>query len=325
VEDILSQSEIDLLIKATLEPSEVQPESLENLPSDHYDFTKPNKFSKDQLRGLQRIHEQFCRAYSGLMSAKFRTRFDLNFQTIDQLTFGEFVRSLPNPSVLSVFDASPLPGSMVVQLTPDSAFIMHDRLCGGQGVAYGFTRGLSDIEMAVFRRQVITSFAKIMRDAWQDIETIDFKLEQFESNPQFLQLASDRDVVVVISLRFEFNDVTDNFNICIPFRTIEPLLAKITQHRLFESLAPPDPDKIAQLKEKVKSVIIPIEVELGTCVVKVGDLLDLEVGDVIELERKRTENVDVKVGALTKFKATPGKLGEKLGVVITSICDSQEE
>jgi len=325
VEDILSQSEIDLLIKATLEPSEELATSLDNLANDHYDFTKPNKFSKDQLRGLQRIHEQFCRAYSGLMSARFRTRFDLKFQAVDQLTFGEFVRSLPNPSVLSIFDASPLPGSIVVQLTPDSAFIMHDRLCGGQGNVYGFSRGLTDIEMAVFKRQVITSFAKILRDAWQDIQTIDFRLEQIESNPQFLQLAYDRDVVVVISLRFEFNDVTDSFNICIPFRTIEPLLSKITQHRLFESLAPPDPEKIAQLKEKVKSVIIPVEVELGTATVKAGDLLNLEVGDVIELDRKRTENVDVRIGSLTKFKATPGKLGEKLGIVITSICDSQEE
>lgn len=324
MEDILSQSEIDLLIKATLEP-ETLAAPLENLASDQYDFTKPNKFSKDQLRGLQRIHEQFCRAYSGLMSAKFRTRFDLQFQTIDQLTFGEFVRSLPNPSVLSVFNASPLPGSIVVQLTPDSAFIMHDRLCGGRGLVYGFSRGLTDIEVAVFKRQVIASFAKILRDAWQDIEAIDFRLEQIESNPQFLQLASDRDVVVVVSLRFEFNEITDNFNICIPFRTIEPVLPKITQHRLFESLAPPDPEKIAQLKEKVKSVIIPVEVELGTAAVTAGDLLSLEVGDVIELDRKRTENVDVKIGSLTKFKATPGKLGDKLGVVITSICDSQEE
>ncbi len=324
MEDILSQSEIDQLIKATLEPETLEA-PLEDIASDHYDFTKPNKFSKDQLRGLQRIHEQFCRAYSGLMSAKFRTRFNLQFQTIDQLTFGEFVRSLPNPSVLSVFEASPLPGSIVVQLSPDSAFIMHDRLCGGQGHVYGFSRGLTDIEMAVFKRQVIASFARILKDAWQDIETIDFRLEQLESNPQFLQLASDRDVVVVVSLRFEFNDVTDNFNICIPFRTIEPLLSKITQHRLFESLAPPDPEKIAQLKEKVKTVIIPIEVELGSAAVTAGDLLSLEVGDVIELDRKRTENVDVRIGSLTKFKATPGKLGDKLGVVITSICDAQEE
>jgi flagellar motor switch protein FliM len=325
MEDILTQSEIDLLIQATLQPQDALQEVIDNITDASYDFTKPNKFSKDQLRGLQRIHEQFSRAYSGLMSAKFRTRFELKFQAIDQLTFGEFVRSLPNPSVLSIFDASPLPGSIVVQLSPDSAFIMHDRLCGGRGESYGFTRGLSDIEMVVFKRQVIANFGKILSDAWQDIEKIDFKLMQVEHNPQFLQLASDRDVVVVVSLRFDFNEVTDSFNICIPFRTIEPVLSRINQHRLFESLSPPDPEKLAQLREKVKSAVLPIEVELGAAVVTVNELLTLEVGDVIELDRKRSENVDVKIGSLTKFKATPGKLGSKLGVVITSICELQEE
>ncbi|MFB5067207.1 MAG: flagellar motor switch protein FliM [Candidatus Wallacebacter cryptica] len=325
MEDILSQSEIDQLIQATLQPKDAIQEVIEDLSDAPYDFTKPNKFSKDQLRGLQRIHEQFSRAYSGLMSAKFRTRFELKFQAIDQLTFGEFVRSLPHPSVLSIFDASPLPGSIVVQLTPDSAFIMHDRLCGGRGESYGFSRSLSDIEMAVFKRQVITNFGKILSDAWKDVEAIDFKLQAVEHNPQFLQIATDRDVVVVVSLRFEFNEVTDSFNICIPFRTLEPVLSKITQHRLFESLTPPDPEKLAQLRERVKSAVLPIEVELGAAIVSVNDLLTLEIGDVIELDRKRSENVDVKVGSLTKFKGTPGKLGDKLGVVITSICESQEE
>jgi phage terminase large subunit-like protein/flagellar motor switch/type III secretory pathway protein FliN len=120
-------------------------------------------------------------------------------------------------------------------------------------------------------------------------------------------------------------DLGTRFNICIPFRTLEPVLSKITQHRLFESLTPPDPEKLAQLRERVKSAVLPIEVELGAAIVSVNDLLTLEIGDVIELDRKRSENVDVKVGSLTKFKGTPGKLGDKLGVVITSICESQEE
>ncbi len=324
MEDILSQSEIDLLIQASFQPTNDSETDVDS-PNDSYDFTKPNKFSKDQLRGLQRVHEQFCRTYSGLMSAKLRTRFELKYQGIDQLTFDEFVRSLPNPSVLSILEANHLPGSIVVQISPDSAFMMHDRLCGGRGDTYLHTRSLSDIEMAVFKRQVITSFANLLSDAWREIDDIQFQLDQVESNPQFLQIASDRDIVVVISLNFEFNQVTDNFNICIPYRTIEPVLPKITQHRLFESLTPPDPDKLASLKEKVRSAILPVNVELGTATVFVSDLFTLEVGDVIELDRKRTENVDVKIGSLTKFKATPGKLGDKLGVVITSICEPPEE
>lgn len=324
MEDILSQNEIDQLIEASGEISDNYMEDTEII-GDSYDFTKPNKFSKDQLRGLQRIHEQFCRTYSGMMSAKLRTRFDLKYQSITQLTFGELIRSLPNPSVLSVFDPVPLPGSIILQLTPDSAFSLHDRLCGGPGFTIRHARGLSDIEMAVLKRQVITMFGNILGDAWKEVEDIEFRLEHIESNPQFLQIASDRDVVLAISLRFEFNKVSDIFNLCIPFRTLEPIINKITHHRLFDSLQPPNPEKVIKLKEKVRSVILPVEVELGGTVVSAGDLLNLELGDVIELERKRNENIDIKIGKLTKFKGAPGKLKDKLGVVITSICEPQGE
>ncbi len=324
MEDILSQSEIDQLIQASREETDSY---IEDSPiiGDNYDFAKPNKFSKDQLRGLQRIHEQFCRTYSGMMSAKLRTRFELEYQSITQLTFGEFIRSLPNPSVLSVFEAPPLPGNIVLQLIPDSAFSLYDRLCGGPGLTLRNPRGLSDIEMAVLKRQVITMFGDILGDAWDEVDNIEFQLEHIESNPQFLQIASDRDVVVVISLRFEFNNVSDIFNLCVPFRTLEPIIDKITQHRLFDSLQAPNPDKVARLKDKVRSVVLPVEVELGKATVSAGDLLNLDLGDVIQLDKKRSESVNIKVGKLTKFKGTPGKLNNKLGVVITSILEPQGE
>jgi flagellar motor switch protein FliM len=323
MEDILSQAEIDQLIRAALEPSNDGNDPIETLAQTTYDFRKPNKFSKEQLRGLQRIHEQFCRTYSGLMSAKLRARIDLKYQSIEQLTFGEFVRSIPNPSVLSVLKAEQLPGNLIVQISPESSFMLFDRLCGGSGKTIESSRGLSDIEIAVVKRQVITVFAKMLGDAWEEIEQIDFELDFMESNPQFLQIVSDRDVVVIVSLQFEFNQVTDFFTICIPFRTLEPIINKLNQNRLFDSLQPPDPGRLQMLKQKVRSAVLPIEVELGKTTVSTADLLTLEVGDVIQLDNGRNENVEVKIGKLTKFKGTPGKLGNKLGVVITSICEPQ--
>lgn len=326
LEDILSQNEIDRLIQASREPDEFLEEDEDLVVGNSYDFTKPNKFTKDHLRGLQRIHEQFCRTFSGLMSAKLRTRFDLRYEAIDQLTFGEFVRSLPNPTVLSVLEAHPLPGNIVVQISPDTAFVLHDRLCGGVGEYVERTRGLSDIEMAVFQRQVITVLAKYLSDAWKEIDAINFTHGHIESNPQFLQIASDRDVVVTISLSLEFNNMSDMFNLCIPFRTIEPIISKINKHQfLFDSLQPPDPKNLERLKSKVRTAKLPIEVVLGEATVSAGDLLNLEVGDVIQLDRARNENLDVRVGKKTKFKGTPGKLKNKLGLVITSICESQGE
>lgn len=323
--EILSQEEIDALIRAATNPraDEAQEEAPKAPESERYDFRRPNKFSKEHFRALQRIYEQFCRTYSGLMSAKLRTKVDLRISSIEQITFGEFTRSLPNPSVLSILDVVPLNGPMVIQLSPDIAFLLHDRLCGGPGRLVERTSALTDIEVAILKRQVISVLMKMMGDAWHDFVQLSFKLDELESNPQFLQVAGDRDVCALISLSYELNTVKDMMNICIPFRTIEPSMKDLSQHKLFDSLKQPDPERTQQLKDRVRTAIIPIEVELGCTTVTVQDLLDLEVGDVIPLDRGRHENLDVKLGSLTKFKGTPGKLGSKLGVVITSIVEPE--
>ena len=324
MEDILSQEEIDLLIRTSQNPQEESiPDDTDSDSNILYDFRKPNKFSKDQIRALQRIHDQFCRTYSGLMSAKLRSHLELCVNNIEQLTFGEFMRSLPNPSVISILRSSELDGSLVIQLTPDIAFILHDRLCGGPGNPSHRSRGLSDIELAVLRRQIFQVLCQLLGDAWNEVIDTTFQLESIESNPQFLQVAGDRDVAILLSLSFEFNKVQDMINICIPYLTLEPIMKQLTQHRLFDSLRQPDPEKLKKLKKKVRSAILPVEVDLGTAIVTAEDLLNLEIGDVIPLDRNRAANVDVKIGQLTKFKGTPGKLGNHLGVVITSICDPQ--
>lgn len=325
MEDILSQEEIDLLIHASRQDESLEVEDLqEPQHTDAYDFRKPNKFSKEHMRALQRIHEHFCRTYAGMMSAKLRTRLELGIKTIEQLTFGEFVRSLPNPSVLAIFDVQPSGNSMIIQMSPDAAFVLYDRLCGGPGRPSDRSRGLSEIELAVLRRQVMTVFSRMLADAWAEVRELEFELDHMESNPQFLQAAADRDVVVLITLSFELNDVQDMLNICIPFRTLEPLMKQLTKARLFDSLRPPEPEQVERLQQKVRSAVLPVEVELGTAQVTVQDLLDLEVGDVITLDQNRQQNLDVKIGSLTKFKATPGKLGSRLGVVITSLIEQGE-
>ncbi len=324
MEDVLSQQEIDQLIKSSLNSFDEDTEEEEAKDQNSlYDFRKPNKFSKDHTRALQRVHEQFCRTYSGFISAKLRSRLELRVQSIDQLTFGEFVRSLPNPSVIAVLHSPTLDGDLVVQLTPDIAFILHDRLCGGPGRPMTRARSLSEIELAVLKRQIFEVLSKLLQDAWKEVGDIDFTLARMENNPQFLQIAVDRDVVVLVTLSFEINKVQDMFNICIPYHTLEPIMKKLTQHRLFDSLRQPEPEKLVLLRDKVRQAVLPIEVELGEATVTVEDLLNLEIGDVIPLECNRQENLAIKIGKLTKFKGTPGKLGKKLGVVITSICEPQ--
>ena len=322
--DILSQEEIDLLIRAASEP-DLELDTIVETEDPVYDFSRPNKFSKEHMRALHRIHEQFCRTYSGYMSAKLRNKVELRVQSIDQILFGDFVRSLPNPSVISVYGVDPLEGYIIMQLTPDIAFLLHDRLCGGDGVPMGGSRGLTDIEVAVLKRQVLSVFSEHLAGAWQDVSDLKFELDYMESNPQFLQVASDRDAVALVTMRFTLNETSDMISICLPHRTLEPIIKNLTHIRMFESLQQPDPKRIELLKAKVRSAVVPVEVELGQATVTVQDLLDLAVGDVIPLGTKKNETLDVKVGSMTKFKGTPGRLGKRLGVVITTVCDTHDE
>lgn len=322
--DILSQEEIDLLIRAASEPDlEIETTTTEE-DDPVYDFSRPNKFSKEHIRALHRIHEQFCRTYSGYMSAKLRNKVEVRVHSIEQILFGDFVRSLPNPSVLSVFNAHPLEGYAIMQLTPDIAFLLHDRLCGGDGIPMGRSRGLTDIETAVLKRQVLSVFSSLLGDAWQEVAELKFGLEYMENNPQFLQVAAERDAVALVTMRFDLNNTSDMISICLPHRTLEPIMKNLTHIRMFESLQQPDPKRIELLRAKVRAAIVPVEVELGRTTLAVQDLLDLAPGDVIPLQTKKNETLDIKVGSMTKFKGTPGRLGDRLGVVVTTVCDPDE-
>jgi len=326
VQDILSQEEIDLLIRAASEPAlDLDRDSDEGSADDPlYDFSRPNKFSKEHIRALHRIHEQFCRTYTGYMSAKLRHRVDVKVHTIEQILFGDFVRSLPNPSVLSVYKVHPLEGYAIVQFTPDIAFLLHDRLCGGDGIPMRRSRSLTDIEIAVLKRQVLSVFSSLLSDAWRDVSELEFELDYMESNPQFLQIAAERDAVALITMRFSLNETSDMISICLPHRTLEPIIKNLTHIRMFESLQQPDPQRVALLKEQVRAAEVPVEVELGRTAVTVGDLLDLAPGDVVLLDRKKHETLDVKIGSMTKFKGTPGRLGARFGVVITTVLEPAE-
>ncbi len=326
MQDILSQEEIDLLIRAASEPAlDLDRDSDEGSADDPlYDFSRPNKFSKEHIRALHRIHEQFCRTYTGYMSAKLRHRVDVKVHTIEQILFGDFVRSLPNPSVLSVYKVHPLEGYAIVQFTPDIAFLLHDRLCGGDGIPMRRSRSLTDIEIAVLKRQALSVFSSLLSDAWRDVSELEFELDYMESNPQFLQIAAERDAVALITMRFSLNETSDMISICLPHRTLEPIIKNLTHIRMFESLQQPDPQRVALLKEQVRAAEVPVEVELGRTAVTVGDLLDLAPGDVVLLDRKKHETLDVKIGSMTKFKGTPGRLGARFGVVITTVLEPAE-
>lgn len=316
LDEILSQQEIDELIRqaaSEVQEEEPQPDVVA------YDFKRPHRFSKERVRALQRIHEQFARELSGMVSAKVRARVDLSVTSIEQLTFGEFIRSVPNPSVIILCTMQPLEGSLIMQLSPDISFLLYDRLCGGPGTSIGRTRELTDIELAVLTTQFFEPMAISFENAWSEIVDMSVTLESIESNPQFLQVMTERETVVLISLTLGIGNTRDLVNICLSYSALEPVLKQLTSLRLFDSLRRrAEPEDVKMLHSQIKETPIVLDVELGSTTVTVADLLNLQVGDVITLDRKRYENLEVQVGDLAKFLASPGRLGDKMGIVVTA-------
>ena len=208
-EDVLSQSEIDKLLSALSEGS-VSAETVkaeeEQKKVKVYDFKRPDKFSKDQIRTLQMLHDNFGRLLNTYLSTSLRTMVEVDVASVEQLTYQEFVQSLANPSVIGVLAVPPLKGNIVMELNTSIAFSIIDRVFGGTGSNTIKPRSLTEIEEAVIRR----TFAKAIdffREAWENVVKFSPHLEVMESNPVFVQIVPPSDMVVIITLKIVTGEV----------------------------------------------------------------------------------------------------------------------
>ncbi|MBM7867117.1 flagellar motor switch protein FliM [Heliobacterium gestii] len=318
--DILSQAEIDALL-AALASGQVTPEDVkDDLASKIrvYDFKRPNKFSKDQIHTLQVIYENFCRTLTTYLAANLRTLVQISVQSLDQLTYEEFIRSIPNPTIVNIFTMPPLNGNGIMEIHPNIAFAVIDRLFGGTGNPPDKIRGLTEIEQSVFQRttrRMLDSFT----EAWDNIAQVKARLEMIETNPQFIQIVAPTEMVVVITLACKIGDVEGMINICLPYILLEPIIGKLSAHFWFSNAAKErTAEQLEALRNRLERALVPITVLLGRTSLSVSELLDLQLGDVIQLDNRSDSELEVLIGQRTKYLARPGISGSKMGIQITA-------
>jgi flagellar motor switch protein FliM len=321
--DVMSQSEIDDLLSA-LSTGVVSAEEMKVEQKQRkikvYDFKRPDKFSKDQIRTLYMLHENFARLLNTYLSAHLRALVHINVASVDQLTYEEFIRSLPNPSVIGIFNMRPLKGNVILELNPNIVFSIIDRLFGGPGLPPAKPRALTDIEEAIVRR-VINKALEAFQEAWKQVVVIEPRLDAIETNPQFTQIVPPNDMVVIITLQTKIGQVEGLINICIPYLVLEPIMSKLTTtFWVASSISKQDnPEHILALQKKLEKTLIPMVVELGQITVKVQELLELAVGDVLQLETRVDNDLSIIVGHKEKFRCKPGVSGKKVAVQISQI------
>lgn len=320
--DVLSQNEIDALL-AALSSGEMDAEELKKEETQKkirsYDFKRAVRFSKDHIRSLTRIHENFARYLTTYFSAQLRTFVQINVVQVEQLPYDEFIRSIPKMTILNIFEAEPLEGRMVLEVHPNVAFAMLDRLLGGMGIAPSKIGSLTEIETIIMEKIFSRAFDSL-QEAWKTVIDIQPRMEGLETNPQFMQIVSPNETIALISLSTKIGDTSGMINLCIPHVVIEPIMPKLSVHHWFVSQKKSRvPEEMDALRNRVSKANLPIIAELGESNITVREFLELSAGDVISLNKSVQEGLAIRVGDRLKYVGSPGTLKDRVAVQIDEI------
>lgn len=324
--DVLSQGEIDALLSALssgeLEPEQLQQED-EKQKVKKYDFRSPQKFSKEHLRTLELIYDNYGRAISTYLTGQVRTNIKVKIETIQQITYEEFIHSVPNPTILTIFKMPPLVGNLLFETNPDFVFRIIDVLLGGSGDRKNKAREFTDIDKNIIWK-INKGLIDNMKPAWEDILEVEPSIENLETNPVLSQTLAPNEPVALITFTVEMGRSSTFLNICIPYLSIEKVIDKLEVQYLFKGNNNEDETKVSEfqkVRKRLNIVGVEMKATLGESNISVEDFLRLSIGDVITLDNKATDPVTLYIEDKPYYYAKPGVIGKSRGVEILDIID----
>ncbi|MDR3587764.1 MAG: flagellar motor switch protein FliM [Desulfosporosinus sp.] len=322
--DVLSQAEIDALLNALSDEHEETVEIRTTLIQKRirmYDFKRPNKFSKDQINSLQNIHESLCRGLTNYLSGHLHAVIESKVLSVEQITYDEFIRSQPNPTVIGLFSLHPLEGTVLMEVSPTLAFTIVDRLLGGNGQGQNSekNRDLTEIERAIIEHRLI-QIIELIKEAWAEIYELKPQFVSMETNPLFSQIVAPNEMILLITLEVSIGQAIGMIHLCIPYLVLEPILDKLSTYFRFSTQGKVvTPEQVQAIREKIEWAKVDMVAFLGHSEISVRDLLDLAKGDVIPLNQSVNDPLPIYVGEFMKFKSIPGLHGDHHAVQITEI------
>ena len=323
--EILSQEEIDNLLNAMANGNN---NAIEHTPVNEkkvsiYDFARPSKFGKEQLRTLEVIFDNFARISSSFLTGYLRTTTTIEVISSEQVTYGEFNNSLLNPVVLSIIDFNPFKGSIILDLSSSIGYSMIDRILGGTGKTISKTRDFTEIEVILLSK-IMEKLVTRLEEPWKQVCDIRPHLEKVETNSQFAQIMSPNEMVALVTLSIKVGDIEGLMNFCIPYIVIEPIVGKLNTKHWFSTIESNDGQYKPFVEKHLEEARVPISVIVGKTNITVDEFINIQVGDVIPLDSYVTSDFKVKVGDLTKFYAKPGINKGKNAIQITSVISKGE-
>lgn len=325
--EVLSQDEIDNLLKA-LSTGELDADEMKNTDERQvkdYDFARPAKFSKEHLRTLEIIFEHFGRLLATNLPAYLRKSVSVDVVNSEVVIYSEFSNALSNPVLLGVVGMDPLMGNVVMEMASNLGFAIVDRLLGGVGNSLEKERDFSEIELSILER-VFTICVNLLHEPWENVVEITPRLNRIETNSQFAQIISPSETIAIVTINLKIGDVEGLMNICLPYTTLEPVMDKLNTKYWFSTMKEKDSNSYeAAIENIIDNALIPMKAVLGTSKINVQDFVNLQLGDVIRLDRKVDDELEVYVGNIKKFKALPGYSDNKYAVRVTEILREESE
>ncbi|TWT93075.1 flagellar motor switch protein FliM [Neorhodopirellula pilleata] len=287
-----------------------------------YDFKRPERVGKDQMRAMQSLHEQIARNFGASISGLLRTMLEVKLLSVDQLTYSEFVFSLDNPSCFNIVKPAPLEGHWVLDIAPSLAYAIIDRMLGGEPVpGETIRRPLTEIETRLMCR-VVDLFLEQIVPAWENIVTLEPVIEATESNPQLAQIVPPNEVAILIGFEVLLGKNRGMMNLCIPFNTIERYNAKLSRNGWvgYGKTTPTERSR-RRIASSIDAAPVDVVVTLARSRIKTCDLLDLSVGDIIATEQDANLPLELSIQNVPKFQATAGAYKGKKAVQIQQMIE----
>lgn len=332
--DVLDQSEVDALL-AAVDSGAMNASSpaaavfgargLAQADVQVYDFKRPERVSKDQMRALEALHEGFGRNFGAALSGYLRTIIEVSVANIEQLTYSEFIHSLPNPTCFNLLKADQLDGQLCLEISPLIIYPIIDRLLGGSNADLFIPqRPLTQIEQRLVQR-ITDRATHHLSEAWSNLTPVTFSVHDFESNPQLVQIVPPNETVVVIGFELKLGNRAGTMSLCIPYNVIEPIMGVLAAQNWFSyQRKGGQEDHVRRLTKNVQNAPVDMRAFLAQTSISLNDLLSLQPGDIITTPKECSQEVLIQVEGRNKFLGLIGQFRGNRAIRITRMCQQVE-
>ena len=310
---ILSQHEIDALLGSAAIHQAIGDATAAARPYIRYNFRRPDRVSKDQIRSMHFMHDRFARNMAQSLSAYLRAVTDVAMVSVEQFNYSEFLMSLPDPTAFYAVSLHPFDGLAALELSPSVAFTMLDRMLGGNGTAATPNRGLTEIEQNVIDA-VVRLLLENLTELWKPVGGLRFAIQARETRPQMVQVSAPNEIFILVVFALRVGEARGMLNLALPATVIEAIGSNFAQgwHRTRKDQSDTDRQR---LSENIGRIPMPVAATIDSTLVA-ADLLQLAAGDVIALGRPVSDPVDVKVNGASKFGGRLTRLPHSAGIVV---------